>query len=376
MHGRTVDIVVIGAGITGACVSHALTQAGRQVVVLDRRGPARGSTSASTALITFELDLPLHLLARMTGVERAVGAWRHSLGALARLRQLVEDERISCGWSDRASLYLAGTAHGYRALRTEVVMRQAHGIPGRYLTGGELRSRFGVERTGAIVCQGVAVADPVRLTAGILRAAQGVEIRSPVEVCAVHSERGVVELETSEGIVRTRTAVFCTGYELLDGLPTDELDVASTWAIATAPAAGYPEWLDSTIVWEASDPYLYLRTMPGGRLLVGGRDEGGADRHANSKLMPVKARRLAADARRLLGIRSLHVERCWSGAFGSSRTGLPVIGAVPGVPGCHVVAGFGGNGITHAMLAAEVLVAQVQGRRWPYLELYHPVARP
>jgi glycine/D-amino acid oxidase-like deaminating enzyme len=41
-----------------------------------------------------------------------------------------------------------------------------------------------------------------------------------------------------------------------------------------------------------------------------------------------------------------------------------------------VVAGFGGNGITHAMLAAEVLVAQFQGRPWPHADLYHPVARP
>ena len=45
------DAVVIGAGISGALVAEALSQAGRKVLVLDRRAPVRGSTPASTAMI-------------------------------------------------------------------------------------------------------------------------------------------------------------------------------------------------------------------------------------------------------------------------------------------------------------------------------------
>jgi glycine/D-amino acid oxidase-like deaminating enzyme len=116
--------------------------------------------------------------------------------------------------------------------------------------------------------------------------------------------------------------------------------------------------------------------MPGGRLVIGGLDEAGSDRHADLKLMPRKARRLAREAQRLLDVPPLQVEQCWSGAFGSSDTGLPVIGAVPGLPGCHVVAGFGGNGITHAMLAARMLVAELGGRPLPHSHLYQPVTRP
>src|SRR5688572_606794 len=47
----TTDIVVIGAGLTGAVTAQALAEAGYKVVLLDRRKPLRGSTRVTTALL-------------------------------------------------------------------------------------------------------------------------------------------------------------------------------------------------------------------------------------------------------------------------------------------------------------------------------------
>jgi glycine/D-amino acid oxidase-like deaminating enzyme len=58
------DILVIGAGITGAMIAEALSATGREVVMVDKRGPAKGSTAASTALVQYEIDTPLIELAR------------------------------------------------------------------------------------------------------------------------------------------------------------------------------------------------------------------------------------------------------------------------------------------------------------------------
>lgn len=51
----------------------------------------------------------------------------------------------------------------------------------------------------------------------------------------------------------------------------------------------------------------------------------------------------------------------WTGSFGGSRTGLPAIGAIPGAPGCYAVLGFGGNGITFSMIAAQILQRAILG---------------
>ena len=75
------DVLVIGAGITGAMVAQALAVSGLRVVIADKRGPAKGSTTASTALVQYEIDTPLVTLTRKIGrVTRCVPgggrAWR------------------------------------------------------------------------------------------------------------------------------------------------------------------------------------------------------------------------------------------------------------------------------------------------------------
>ena len=53
------DIVVLGAGITGALISHALHEAGYNVIVIDKRDVANGSSAATTFLLQYEINFPL-----------------------------------------------------------------------------------------------------------------------------------------------------------------------------------------------------------------------------------------------------------------------------------------------------------------------------
>ena len=61
------DVVVIGAGITGALIADELAIHGHDVVVLDQRDVAWGSTSASTALLQYEIDTHMVDLAETYG---------------------------------------------------------------------------------------------------------------------------------------------------------------------------------------------------------------------------------------------------------------------------------------------------------------------
>jgi glycine/D-amino acid oxidase-like deaminating enzyme len=48
---KVADAVVVGAGVVGASVAFHLAERGVKTVVLDREGPAAGSTARSGALI-------------------------------------------------------------------------------------------------------------------------------------------------------------------------------------------------------------------------------------------------------------------------------------------------------------------------------------
>ena len=81
------DVLIVGAGISGALAAEQLTDAGLAVVIIDRRGAVRGSTLASTALLQYEIDTPLSKLAKRIGVLRAERIWRRSKLALDALRE-------------------------------------------------------------------------------------------------------------------------------------------------------------------------------------------------------------------------------------------------------------------------------------------------
>src|SRR5689334_13130658 len=61
------EIVVIGGGISGVLTAWHLQKAGFRVVVVDQRHIGMGSTVASTALLQYEIDVPLHELIDKVG---------------------------------------------------------------------------------------------------------------------------------------------------------------------------------------------------------------------------------------------------------------------------------------------------------------------
>ncbi len=364
-HDLSVDVAVIGAGISGALVAYALLQRGLRVALFDRRPPLLGSTMASTALLQFELDVPLSVLSERIGARDAARAWRRSLSAVRALQTIVRSERISCAMTRRSSLYLAGTDYDEADLHDELDARRSAGIPGEFLDRATLADRYGMHRSGAIASPGCAAANPAQLTAGLLRRciSRGARIYTPADVGDIETGRDGVTLALTHGpIVRAARAVFCTGYELLKAIPLAGHTVKSTWAIATEPVDELPAWLTSTLVWEASDPYLYLRSTPDQRIIAGGEDEASSTRHTDHTLLTSKSAIILRKVEQLVPGLGLTISHRWAGAFGESPTGLPIIDAVPNLQHCYNVTGFGGNGITHSVIAADVISSALSGR--------------
>jgi len=370
----SVDVAIVGAGISGAFMAHELSR-DHTVAVLDRRPPLTGSTLASTALLQWEIDLPLTALAERIGMARAKRAYLRSRRAVDDLKRVVADEGIVCGCHDKAALYLAGDEFGHRALEAEAAARAAIGLESRYVGAADLRERFGIERTGAILSRGSAGGDPARLAAGLLRRAQaaGAKVFSPVEVLKAASDPDGVTLLTDAGhAVRAKSLVFCCGYEFPKGVPTPGAEVISTWAMASKPRQRCPAWLRETLVWEASDPYLYFRMGGDGRLIVGGEDEATPDAHADKAKLKRKCATIAGKLKALLPEVGFEIDYSWAGAFGESSTGLPSIAPVPDMDHAWAVMGFGGNGITYSVIASQVVSAAIRGAADPDADLYRP----
>jgi glycine/D-amino acid oxidase-like deaminating enzyme len=358
------DVLIVGAGISGAMIAEALSAEGLDVAIIDRRKPMAGSTMATTALVQFEIDQPLSLLARKIGRERAERAWRRSRLAVANLQARIGELGIDCRMKPRNSLYLAGNVLDIPGLHAEADARRRAGLYADYLSAGMLRDRFGLDRDAALLSHGNLTLDPRRLTAGMLLAAlrRKTRIHAPAEAVRFHTTRDEVTVETGHGpTIRAGHVVLATGYELTSIVPDKGHRIISTYAIATrAQPRALPA--DMPLIWEASDPYLYLRATHDGRIICGGEDEEFTDEERRDALIPQKTAAIARKLGRLLGNIDPTPEFAWAGAFGSTETGLPILGPVPGKPRILAVLGYGGNGITFSRIAAELVCGMICGR--------------
>ena len=138
------DAVVIGGGITGALVAVHLADAGVKTLVLDKRDIGTGSTSASTALLQYEIDVPLRELIKKVGPVDATRSYRLCRAAVGKLEQLAARLKIECGFERKPSLFLARHQREIPEFREEFQLRRKMGIELEFYDATAVRARFPV----------------------------------------------------------------------------------------------------------------------------------------------------------------------------------------------------------------------------------------
>lgn len=361
------EVAIIGGGITGALVGFHLAEAGIATVVLDRRDAGHGSTAGSTALLQYEVDTPLHRLKKQVGEAAAVRSYLLCRDAVAKLRRLAA--RLGgCGCAARESLYVASQANHVPALEREFVARRAAGLAVEFWDRKRIAAETSLPQRAAILSYEAAEIDAYRFTHALLQAAnrKGQRVYDRTTATAIRRRRGRVRLETDRGAcVDARRVVLASGYEAQNDFHTRFTALHSTYALVSEPLGRFPGWPKSRLLWETARPYFYLRTIADGRVLIGGADVPFRNPTARDALLGAKTRYLAGRFGRLFPDAPMEVAYAWTGTFAETRDGLPFVGVAPEKPYLYVALGYGGNGITYSLVAAEIIRDLYLGRDNP-----------
>jgi glycine/D-amino acid oxidase-like deaminating enzyme len=152
------------------------------------------------------------------------------------------------------------------------------------------------------------------------------------------------------------------GYEIPTELQQDIVNLNSTFALVTEPVESFGRWDDQCLVWETSRPYTYVRSTPDGRILCGGADIPFKNAELRDRAMPAQLKRLEQAMGKLFPALSLERAFGWAGTFGETKDGLPYIGPSPFMRNAFFALGYGGNGITFSVIAADILSDLCLGR--------------
>ena len=367
------DVVVIGGGITGALAAIHLVEAGVKTVLIDKRDIGTGSTSASTALLQYEIDVPLRELIQKVGPAAATRSYQLCRDAIGKIEDLASRLKIECGFERKPSLFLAHYAREIPELREEFRLRQKMGLDLEFYDEAAIRARFPFARPAALYSQDGGQMDPYRLTHGLLAAGKraGLEICDRTEMKELQQTRRGVRLTTQTGCqITARRAVVATGFEAKALLRGSAGTLKSTYAFISEPLPPIAGWAEQCLIWESGSPYLYLRTTSDGRIIVGGEDENFVNSKRRDALISAKTRTLVRKFGRLFPDSPLEVAYAWAGTFGETKDGLPYIGVHPRFPHTQFALGYGGNGITFSLIAAEIIRDACLNRRNPDAHIF------
>jgi len=368
------DVLVIGGGITGSLIAHQMIKDGYKTMLIDKREIANGSTSATTSMLQYEIDVPLYELAEMIGEKGAAESYKACSKSIDDLEKISEEIKSTAGFQRKKSLYFASKKKDVSWLKKEFAARKSAGFKVKWLEPEEIQKKYGFEKTygGILSVQGASL-DAFIFAHELLKynAAKGLKIYDKTEMKSVKYHSDFNEVFTAENIrIRTKKIIYCIGYESKNLIKEDFVQLKSTFATVSEIDPVKLKNLDKTLFWNTDKPYLYMRTTDDNRLLIGGGDEDFQDPGKRDELIGKKEKEILKNLHKVLPDYKFYTDFSWAGTFGETKDGLPYIGEHKKFKNSYFVLGFGGNGITFSVTGMEMASEFMKSKKHPLTEYF------
>lgn len=367
-HNLTVDVVVVGAGITGITTAYLLKKAGLSVALVERGRCGSGETHCTTAHLTYVTDKRLTQLISAFGRDHAQAIWHAGDAALLQLEDIISRESIECDFQ-----WVPGYLHEsllrepddeWGMLHKEALQAAELDFSADFLDSVPIVNRPGIRFADQ------AQFHPLKYLAGLVKRIPGdgsyvfekSEVRDWDSNLNIHV--GHHQIHCDQLVLATHVPLVNKGEMLLSNMFQTRLAAFNSYAIgARLPA----DTIEDALYWDTSHPYFYLRTVPvqeGNYVIFGGEDH----KTGQSETTDACFARLEQRLKSLLP--EAHVEERWSGQAIETTDGLPYIGET--TPGHFIATGFAGNGMTFGTLAGMIIRDALIETSNPWRDLFAP----
>lgn len=347
------DVVIVGAGIVGCAVAHALSRAGHSVRVFDARAVAGGATQASAGVLAPHIE-------------------GHDSDVLTRLGQRSLDlfdslvEEVGADppvfYERPGTLEVAFDVVAATRLQRAAAALGASGIEAEWLDAGSLASlepAVGVGARGALLVPRHGYVAVAAMTAALAASAarHGARFEHCVQVCRITATAAGVRAVTANGHVDAETVVLAAGsWSGQIAVEGAAADVPVTPIRGQLLQLALPSRRFTRVVW---GPHCYLVPWPDGSVLVGatmedvGFDERATVVGVTSLLEAACALVPELSTATFVGVRV--------GLRPAGPDGLPMVGRSVAVPGLIYATGHFRNGVLLAPLTAALVAGMIEG---------------
>ncbi|WP_278353908.1 NAD(P)/FAD-dependent oxidoreductase [Chryseobacterium gleum] len=363
------DVLIVGGGITGSLIAHQMIEDGYDTILIDKREICNGSTSATTSMLQYEIDVPLYELIEQIGEKGAVLSYNACSDAIDKIEKLAKLIRSDAGFKRKKSLYYASKKKDVAWLKKEFEARKNAGFEVKWLSEDQILEQFGFENTyGGILSKQGASIDAFQFAHELFQhnVKKGLKIFDKTEMVEVEEYKGFNLVTVDSGYqIKAKKIIYCIGYESKNLLKENFVTLKSTYAVVSEIDKSKFKNITSTLVWNTDDPYLYMRTTDDGRLLMGGEDEDFYNAEKRDAILNIKEKKIIKTLNKIKQDYHFYSDFVWAGTFGETKDGLPYISEHKKFKNSYFVLGFGGNGITFSVTGMEMASLFMKNKKHP-----------
>ncbi len=356
----SVDVVIIGGGISGMTIAYMLANSGKKVAVVEDGWLGSGETGRTTAHISYQLDMDYSELIKIHGEEKAKIVADSHKQAIDTIESIVKKEGIDCDF-ERLDGYFSGNR---KDLKNELKAMHSLG----FHEVRPVNSPINSAKKSCLLFPWQAQFHVIKYIKGLANAF----IKNKGQIfTGTHAEK-IDEngIQTEKGFkINSKHIVVATNAPVNENSLYMKQAAYRTYVLAALIPKNS---VSRILLWDTEiRPYRYIRIKDYNEssdiLIAGGED------HRTGQKNDGRKRYLALEtfARKLFPMIKKITFR-WSGQVLESNDGLAFIGKNPGSEKIYVATGESGNGMTYSVIAGILISDLIFGRKNPWEEIYNP----
>jgi glycine/D-amino acid oxidase-like deaminating enzyme/nitrite reductase/ring-hydroxylating ferredoxin subunit len=360
----SVDVCILGGGITGISTAFLLKQTGATVAVVEASRIVERVTGNTTAKITSQHNLIYDYLVRQFGEEQARLYGDAQETAKEKIASHVSQYSIDCDFRRTSAYTYTLLDEELKEVEREVEAAARLGLPASYVESTELP----FEIKGAVRFDNQAQFHPRKYLLALAErvAGDGSYVFEETRAFDIEDEEPCT-VRTSRGTIRAKSVVIATHFPYRDpNIYFAAMSPKRSYVLGCRLGGPVPEGMYIS----TGTPHHSIRNNPydgGEMLMIGGENHKTGQGGDTSE----RYRRLEEWGRANFDIQS--IEFRWSTQDNNTVDRVPYIGKLStGSDHLYVATGFGGWGMTNSHVAAILLTDMIQGRENPWAQVFDP----
>jgi len=356
------DVLIIGAGVSGAITAYYMAEEGYNVVVVDKNIIGYGSTSANIGILDTQLSIETNKLSKIIGEKKAKKCFELMLDSIEEVKNITEklSNKDNIGFKKCNLIYYTNKYMNKNNIIKEYNSKINLGIGTKFLNENDLIDlRYGLQ-----IENGSSVMNVYEFTKEIISyisKKDNVKVYEHTEISSVKSKDDYVLASTTNGFkIKANKVIITEGAEVVKYFPDIPIELYKTYSIVTESIDTLKNYNINFTARDMESPFNYFRFTDDNRIIFGGQTTKITDKEMNNEISKHLSNTRYKKLFKILqetfyGVKDITIRYCFNSVFAETKDTLPLIDEIPNMPNVYCNLSYGINGILFSIIGAKML---------------------